>query len=620
MEATDWTVESIDNSRASTSWLTVERAAYIGVGLLAAALRFLGLGLRPLTEGEATQALAALSFSHGAIQTAPSGTAPALFTGNVAAFTLFGGGDAVARWLPAVAGLILALLPYGLRGRLGRGGALAASLLLALSPVAVYYSRALDGAILVAACGLAVVIGLINYLDSRRPVHLYLAAAALGVGLCAGPAMLTLVLILGIYAAWLVISARWPALTEAWSAARHEPGLLTKLGVTLAAAFGLVATTFVLHPAGIGNAADLLGAWIRGFVPGADSQHPVYLLLVMLRYELLILFLSLVAVGWWIRFRISTPFWLPSQDQPGQAVSHTGLFVFWATAAAILALVAGDRLPGSLLLVVVPLALLAGQGLAQTRHWLAWHISWRDLAVVTAAASAMLLFLYLWIARATLSADSSTVSILGLTLYTTTGYLLLVALAVLLLVALGAVAWYWRGAKFVLAGAWLTVVVALALFGFRIMWGASFANVADPRELLNLHPTPLEVRYLVSDLETLSEARMNDTHILPITVETQAGPVVAWYLRDFKKQTAVDNLANLPAPPETEAAVALAAQGLPIGETFAGQSFPLRTSWQPWGLDGRWWTRWFLFAEAPQPAVDREVVLWVTTEQDTLHR
>ena len=621
MEGTDRTVESIDNSRAPGPWLTVERAAYIGVGVLAAAVRFFELGLRPLTEGEAAQALAAFRFSHGAIEAAPAGTIPALFTGNAAAFTLFGAGDTVARWLPAVAGLILALLPYWLRGRLGRGGALAASVLLALSPTVVYYSRALDGAIVVAACGLAMVAGLLNYLDTHRPAYLYVAAGALGLGLCAGPAMVTLLLVLILYGVWLFASARWldrdrgwSALKEAWTAARDEHGLLTRLGVILAAVFGLVATTFVLHPAGVGNAADLLAAWVRGLGPEPDGQPLLYLVVVMLRYELLVLVLGLTAVSIWVRFRKRQAFWLPSQAQPESSLSLSGLLAFWAGVAAVLVLVAGHRPPGNLLLVVVPLALLAGQGLAQTRHWLAWHVRWRELATVTAVALGLVVFLYLWIGRATLTADSSVVSILGVNVYTTTGYLLLVLLAALLLVALGAVAWYWRGGRLVLASAWLTAVVILALFGFRNMWGASFANAADARELLNLQPTPPELRSLVTELETLSETRVNDIHALPVTVEAQAGPVVAWYLRDWRKQTVVDSLANQPAPPDTPAAVSLAAANMPIGETFRGQGFPLRLNWEPWGLDGRQWIRWLLLSEGNLPVVDREAVLWAATE------
>ena len=85
-------------------------------------------------------------------------------------------------------------------------------------------------------------------------------------------------------------------------------------------------------------------------------------------------------------------------------------------------------------------------------------------------------------------------------------------------------------------------------------------------------------------------------------------PLPAWYLRDFRQQSTVDGLS---APPDTVAAVTLAAQDLPIGETFRGQGFALRTHWLPWGLWGRDLIRWLLFAEGSLPVVDQEVVLWV---------
>ena len=52
----------------------------LAVGLLAAVLRFFQLGLRPLSEAEAVQALAAFRFTEGAASAAPAGTIPALFT------------------------------------------------------------------------------------------------------------------------------------------------------------------------------------------------------------------------------------------------------------------------------------------------------------------------------------------------------------------------------------------------------------------------------------------------------------------------------------------------------------------------------------------------------------
>ncbi|NIV31904.1 MAG: hypothetical protein GWN58_21185, partial [Anaerolineae bacterium] len=217
---------------------------------------------------------------------------PGLFTGNVIAFTLTGSGDAIARWLPALAGVILVLLPYGLRHRLGRGGALAASFLLAVSPSAVFFSRHLDGAILVVACGLAMVVGLINFVDKRWRGSLYLSAAALGLGLTVGSGIYTILLIVLAFGLLLYLQARlreyspgWSALLAAWDALKAEKGLLVRTGGVLAATFGLVAMALVLHPSGVGHAADLVGNWARSFLPESGGQPPIYPLLLLVRYE-----------------------------------------------------------------------------------------------------------------------------------------------------------------------------------------------------------------------------------------------------------------------------------------------------------------------------------------------
>ncbi len=94
-------------------------------------------------------------------------------------------------------------------------------------------------------------------------------------------------------------------------------------------------------------------------------------------------------------------------------------------------------------------------------------------------------------------------------------------------------------------------------------------------------------------------------------MDAATGPVVAWYLRDLGQQVVVEDLY---AQPGTMAAVSLAAQDLPIGETFRGQSFPLRMKWLPWGLGARDVVRWLLFTEVSQPSVEQEVVLWVMGE------
>jgi uncharacterized protein (TIGR03663 family) len=599
-------------SNEESSIVTVERAAYVAIGLLAVGLRFFQLGLRPLNEAEAVQALAAFRFTTGAIPSAPAGTIPALFTANVLGFTLMGASDALARWLPALAGVILVLLPWGLRRRLGRGGALAASFVLAISPSAVYAARNLDGAIVVAACGLAMSVGLINYVDTHRPGYLYLAVFALGLGLVAGPGTYTLLLVVLAFGLLLFVRERllnrqggWSPLAEAVQAARSEKGLLARAAAVLAGTFGLVAMTFVLHPAGVGHAADLVGEWARSFLPEADGQPFIYPLLLLLRYELLILVMGLVEVGRWVVSRRTD---LREGTQPGSAFPHTAFLVFWALAAMVLILVAGHRPPGNVLLVVVPMALLAGQGMERAWHWISQRNLWSEAAVFALIALGIGFFFYLQVVAFGLSSSTETVLFAGITVYVGTTYLVLAVVPLLLFAVLGVVAWVWRGPQLVLAGGWLAALVFLSLFGFKAMWSTNFAHSSDARELMIMQTTVPEVRLFVDRLEALSLEKSGETHTLQFTVDTATGPVVAWYLRDFGQQSTVDGLS---APPDTVAAVTLAAADLPIGETFRGQGFALRTHWLPWGLWGRELVRWLLFTEGSLPVVDQEVVLWV---------
>jgi hypothetical protein len=183
--------------------------------------------------------------------------------------------------------------------------------------------------------------------------------------------------------------------------------------------------------------------------------------------------------------------------------------------------------------------------------------------------------------------------------------------ALMLLVGLGAAAWAWRGSWLLVGSGWLAVVVTLGLFAFKSAWGLNFAHAADSRELMIVQTTAPDVRQLVKQLETLSVNKAGDRHTLSLTVDDATGPVIAWYLREFQHVTAVDGLS---APPDTIAAVTLALQGPPIGETFRGRGFPLQTRWSPWGLSGQSLIRWLLFTEGSLPIVDQEAVLWVASQ------
>jgi hypothetical protein len=463
---------------------------------------------------------------------------------------------------------------------------------------------------------LALVVAVINYADTRRPAFLYLAAIALGLGLCAGPTMITMSLIVAAFIALLYLTERlldretgWSSILVAWSAFRGEKGLMTRFGMVLAATYGLVATSFVLHPGGLGHAADLLADWARSFAPEVGGSPALYPVVLLLRYEALILVMGLVevigaALAWRGSRRTTT--------QPGSVFPHTALLAFLVVASALVVLVSGHRPTGNLLLIVVPLALLSGQGMERAWRWVSRRAMWPEIVVIMSVALGLLVFSYLQIAGYSQAVPTSTVSVGGLSLYASTSYLLLAAIALLLLVGLGAAAWIWRGARLLLASGWLTCLVVLGLFGFKAMWGVSFAHAADPRELMIVATTAPDVRVLVESLEALSVAQAGDEHTLPLTVDATTGSVIAWYLRDFHRQQVVEGLSG---PPDTLAAVTLAMREPPIGATFRGRGFPLRTYWLPWGTWGQDLVRWLLYNDASLPTVDQEVVMWVASQE-----
>lgn len=596
--------------------LTVEGAAYGVIGLVAALIRFAQLGLRPLSDVEAVQALAAFRFTEGTLRSAPPGTLPALFTGNVVGFTLFGSGDAVARWLPAVAGVVLVFLPYLLRHRLGRGGSLAASFLLAISPTAVFGSRSADGVGLAATCGLALAACLIRFVDSRQPAWIYAGAAVLGLGLTTSPIFFHFLASLALFGLLLFALDRfggrsrgWTSLVVATTAVQEDSPLLVQGAAILMASFGLSATTFVLHPAGIGHVADLLGAWVQSFGAELKGNPVVYPLLLLLRYELPSVLLSLVALVW-LAARDRNPD--ASTEYVGSTFPLIAFLTFWAVTMLGLVLVAGHRPAGYTLFVVMPLALLGGWGVSQVASWFAEGVRWRDVTLLAGTALALLVFFYLQVGAYAAASEATTVSVAGITLYARASYLILALVGCLLLIVLAVGVWTWRGADTALGSGWLVLVMVLILGGVQMMWRVNFAQASDPRELMLLTATDPDVRNLVDAIEDLSLQSAGARDNLAFTTDAATGPVVAWYLRHFGEQIVVQDLGT---PPETVAAVTLAAQDLPIGESFRGQGFSLRSHWLPWGVWGQDLVRWWLFSEGSQPVLDEEVVLWVASPQ-----
>ena len=157
-----------------------ELAAYASLIGVAAGMRLWDLGSRALHHDESLHAYFSWELAEGrTFVHNPMMHGPLQFEANAGLFFLFGATDFTARILYVVAGVAIVALPYLLRSRLGRIGALAGAMMLAFSPSMLYYSRFARNDILMALWSLGLVAFMWRYLDSGKNRYLYGSAALL---------------------------------------------------------------------------------------------------------------------------------------------------------------------------------------------------------------------------------------------------------------------------------------------------------------------------------------------------------------------------------------------------------------------------------------------------------
>ena len=586
---------------ATLSWLTVEVALYGLLGLLALVSRFYALGDRPLTTAEATQALHAWQATSG-LRGDALAASPLLFAGQALAFALFGAGDGAARLLPALAGTVLVLLPCLLRHRLGRAGALATSALLLVSPTVLFTSRDASGDVLLLTAGLAMLVGLVGWVDFGRPLYLYLTAVSAALTLAAAPGVYTLIVALAAAFALLAFFGRrvtdddgWISLRTAWREARSREEWLRTGVVVFFGTLVLLPTVLLLHLEGLQAVADLLPAWINHFAPPlvlwpkdtgwAGEGSWSYPLAVLALYDPLLLLFGLA--GAIVAFR--------RRDLLGR------LLAVWAGVALFIALLAGGRGPGDVLLVVGPLAILAGNVVGRLLEKVARHVRWTQDGILVGLLAAAATFCYIELASYAYRRETTFLWLAALSLGLSAGVFALYT------------AWFGRQAGW--RGGGLALLILLSLVTVSFATRLAYHRAHDPHELLVVEGTSANVRDLQVLLERASIQRLGATEIIPITADWSVGSVVRWYVRDFRHQTWLSTAAG----PEvtTEAVVMPWKPYAPeLGAPYFGQDFVVRTTWWPHNLDGADWANWLLFRKSSDRPQQDRVVLWLRRQGD----
>ena len=173
-------VASVDEQRGSLLFLLAshwEVAAYALLILVAASMRFWDLGARAIGYDESLHLYYSFRLAEGlGYQHNPLSHGPFQYHGIAAMFFLFGDSEFTSRLPAAIFGTVLVALPYFFRSHLGRAGALVTAVLLAFSPMMLFYSRYARNDIFMAVWTLGLIILLWRYMAEGKPRYLYLSA------------------------------------------------------------------------------------------------------------------------------------------------------------------------------------------------------------------------------------------------------------------------------------------------------------------------------------------------------------------------------------------------------------------------------------------------------------
>lgn len=255
--------------------------------ILGVFVRLLLLDQAKFTESELILSHNALLAARGIAQ--ETSTAPA-YTGVTALlFYLFGSGNFIARLWPAIFGASIIAIPWFWKDLIGKKASLILSFLLAMNPIFVTFSRAINPGIF----AIGGVLWVLTLIKIKRP---YLSAVFLGISFISGAAFWNIVLILGVF----YLLARFFVGEEAIEEINSHLDLRAFLKFDLILVFlvtvFLLSTSFLLEPKSFGGAGSSFVGFFQQFTQNFEKPlyHPIYLLLAHSYFSIVIYFSQLI--------------------------------------------------------------------------------------------------------------------------------------------------------------------------------------------------------------------------------------------------------------------------------------------------------------------------------------
>jgi hypothetical protein len=420
------------------------------------------------------------------------------------------------------------------------------------------------------------------------------SAISIGLGLTSSSGVVTLIMAVGL---GVLVAVRWGATDQERSAVqlvRERRDHLRSAVLWGGVIFVLASTALLLRPDAISGVPELASTWLAK-MRGDEVIGVVQVFQILLIYEPLIVFAGLAGVVIAI-LRV-------------QAASI--VLSVWSIAALIVALLQPGRQVLDLVLVLTPLALLAGQAIEQLIAALAKHGAWQIEGAFGLVAAPLAGYLAIVLSGYAVGNHLlGSAEVLGQTLTPLTSFIVLLGLVSLIVGALFGLAIGWRAT---LRAAAVSVIGLCVLISMGNVWSVTQLHAGDAHELLaGPEVTTVDVRDLVRAIQAESVRVTGQENQIPLKIMLpEDDAVLNWYLRDFQP-------AQLANSADGQAPVIITLAGVtPPAQPgqYIGARFVTRSTWSVSSLTDASTLRWLLYREADPSAPVQTLVVWVQIVQ-----
>lgn len=405
--------------------------------------------------------------------------------------------------------------------------------------------------------------------------------------------------------------------------------------------FFLVGTFFFRFPQGIAewlaSIQDYFMGWIKplpdsssGTIVQTLSVEPLKLVVVLLVYELFPLLFFLIGL---VRSIIS-------RNRISQQQSSLLLFNFaWAGISLLLVLAYPGRQVSDLVWFLVPMWLVAalelssiypfrrisltreeapsssgmgnGEILTETNSELGYNSTRDPHSTAVAAILGGFIFILLalfWFTISAISQRNPSTALIDTNIFSNLRWLVPAGTLVLILLttALVSLGWSARTGK---QGFYWGIILALLVYNFSVLWGATYLRTNQPQEFWSQLPGTGQANLLLQTIDLYSKKETGFTGYLDI-LSTVNIPSMRWFLRDYQQSHFADEPQLGESPPVV---ITWADQEYPaLSAAYSGQDF----TWWRWpGWQGVIPTnilRWINYREAALS--NQKIILWVRAD------